>query len=61
MKTLAVILILSVVSFFMFLVAKGSMKNILKDDNNNKIPDVIEEEVKKAVAQVKKKRVTKKK
>jgi len=45
MKTLAVILILSVVSFFMFLVAKGSKKQVVKEE-------VLEEKVKEAIKKV---------
>ena len=61
MKTLSIISILAVVVFFVFLAVSGAKPEILKDEDNNKIPDVIDEEVKKVVAQVKKKRAPKKK
>lgn len=53
MNTLIIILILSVFSFFIYLAVKGLK---IEDKNDNNIPDVIEEEVKKAVAKVKKPR-----
>ena len=61
MKTLAIISIVTVVVFFIFLAVSGNKPELLKDEDNNKIPDVIDEEVKKAVAQIKKKRPVKKK